>query len=64
MADKTEYFWCLKHHTVETADGCKAADHLGPYPSPQSAAEALDTVAARNDFWENDPRFNDEEDDD
>ena len=63
MADKTEYFWCLKHHTVETADDCKAADHLGPYPSPQSAAEALDT-AARNDFWENDPRFNDEEDDD
>ena len=47
MADKTEYFWCLKHHTVETADDCKAADHLGPYPSPQSAAEALDTVAAR-----------------
>lgn len=30
MADKTEYFWCLKHHTVETADDCKAADHLGP----------------------------------
>ena len=44
MAEQDEYFWCLKHHAVEGADECKAADHLGPYPTPQAAAEALDTV--------------------
>ena len=64
MADQGEYFWCLKHHAVEGAGECRAADHLGPYPTPQAAAEALDTVAARNAAWDNDQRFNDDDDGD
>ena len=31
MSDE-QWFYCLKHHTVEGADGCRAADRLGPYP--------------------------------
>lgn len=62
MAD--QYFWCLTHHTVEEANGCRAGDHLGPYPTREAAQNALETAAERNDAWDNDPRFNDDEDDD
>ncbi len=54
-----QYWFCLKHHTVERADGCKAADRLGPYASETEAARALDKVAERNDDWDQDPRWND-----
>jgi hypothetical protein len=55
-----EYWFCLKHHTVEGADGCKAADRLGPYASAAEAGRALDKVAERNEAWENDPNWNDD----
>ena len=55
-----QFFFCLKHHTVEGAEGCKAKDRLGPYPSHDAAAHALDTVAERNEEWDNDPDWNDD----
>ncbi len=55
-----EYWFCLKHHTVEGADGCKAADRLGPYASRDEAASALDKVQQRNEAWDNDPNWNDD----
>ncbi len=57
MAD--EYWFCLKHHTVEGADGCKSADRLGPYPSQAEASRALEKVEERNESWDNDPDGND-----
>ncbi|MET1060331.1 MAG: hypothetical protein ABWX84_12065 [Nocardioides sp.] len=39
-----EYWFCLKHHTVEGRDGCKNADRLGPYPSAAEASRAIDKV--------------------
>jgi hypothetical protein len=57
---KAEYWFCLVHHTVEGADGCKNADRLGPYSSEDDASRALDKVAERNDAWDNDPAWNDE----
>lgn len=61
MSDSDEkYYFCLKHHTVEGADGCKAADRLGPYDTAEEASRALETVQARNESWDNDPDWNDD----
>lgn len=60
MAER--YFFCLEHHTVETEDGCRAADRLGPYGSREEAAHALEKVQERNEAWDNDPNWNDGED--
>ena len=54
------YYFCLKHHAVEPFEGCKATDRLGPYPTKEAAAAALETVARRNEEWDNDPRWNDD----
>ncbi len=56
---ENEYWFCLKHHTVEGRDGCKNADRLGPYASSAEASRALEKVAERNEQWDNDPDWND-----
>jgi hypothetical protein len=61
MADR--YYYCLKHHEVEGAEGCPAADRLGPYATREEAARALEIVKERNEAWDNDPRWNDDLDD-
>ncbi len=58
---ENEYWFCLTHHAVEGTDGCKNADRLGPYPSAEEASRALDKVAERNEAWDNDPDWNDDE---
>lgn len=63
MADG-QWYWCLTHNTVEPYGACKAADRLGPYATRDEAAGALDAVARRNEEWDNDPRFDDDEDGD
>lgn len=55
-----EYYYCLKHKTVEDKSGCKAADRLGPYSSKAEASRALEIAAERTEAWENDPDWNDE----
>lgn len=52
------WYFCLEHHKVEGVDGCSAADRLGPYPTEEAAARALDTVAERNAEWDSDPGWN------
>ncbi|WGL50678.1 hypothetical protein P5P86_11960 [Nocardioides sp. BP30] len=59
MSD-SEYYFCLKHHTVEPREGCRAADRLGPYPTEQEAAHALEKVEERNEDWDHDPKWNDD----
>ncbi len=59
MSD-TEYWYCLTHKSVEGRDGCKSADRLGPYPTEAEAANALETVAQRNESWDNDSDWNDD----
>lgn len=56
---QNEYWYCLKHKTVEGEDGCRSADRLGPYASHDEASRALETVAERNEKWDNDPDWND-----
>jgi hypothetical protein len=60
MSDSDEFWFCLKHHTVEGSDGCRNADRLGPYPTSAEASRALDKVAERNEDWDDDPKWNDE----
>jgi hypothetical protein len=48
-----QFFWCLRHHRVETdADVCAAKFVLGPYASAADAEKALERVRERNDAWE------------
>lgn len=56
-----QYYFCLKHHRVEGYHGCKAKDRLGPYDSEAQAARALDKVEERNELWEHDPDWSDDE---
>jgi hypothetical protein len=59
-----QWYYCLDHHAVEPYEACKSETRLGPYATPAEAANALQRVAQRNEDWENDPRFNDDEDED
>ncbi len=61
MSDtEQEYWFCLTHHAVEGEEGCRNQDRLGPYPTREQAARALDIVAERNEEWEKDPAWNDD----
>ncbi len=59
MAD--QYYFCLKHHTVEAEEGCPASQRLGPYASRPEAERALEKVKERNEEWESDSAWNDED---
>jgi hypothetical protein len=48
MSDE-QWFYCLKHHTVEGLDGCRAADRLGPYPDKETASRALEIARERTE---------------
>lgn len=54
LSDTTpdDYWFCLKHHTVEPRQGCKNSDRLGPYATREEAAGALEKVEARNEAWD------------
>ena len=54
------YYWSLNDNRVVTEeDGVKAADRLGPYDTAEEAARALETVAARNETWDEEDRTDD-----
>jgi len=56
----SEFWYCLRHHAVEGAEGCEWAERLGPYPTEAEASRALEKVAERNQEWDNDPNWNDD----
>ncbi|MFI9272566.1 hypothetical protein ACIGXM_17830 [Kitasatospora sp. NPDC052896] len=56
-----EWFYCVKHNKVEEGPECPAKDRLGPYESPEAAAQALEIAAERNREWANDPRWRDDD---
>ncbi|MET7300588.1 hypothetical protein [Embleya sp. NPDC005575] len=55
-----EWYYCLKHGTVEEGPECRAADRLGPYETREAAAHAMDTAREREAEWREDPRWNDD----
>jgi hypothetical protein len=52
MDGEQRWWFCLKHHTVEPEQGCKAENRLGPYPTREAAEHALATVRRRNEEWD------------
>jgi hypothetical protein len=54
LDESPQWFYCVRHHTVEDAVGCRAKDRLGPYPSREEAEHALTKVKERNQQWERD----------
>ncbi len=52
MEGERRWWFCLKHNTVEPDPGCRAKDRLGPYPTREEAAHALETVRQRNEEWD------------
>jgi hypothetical protein len=42
-----QWWWCLRHKTVEQGPGCPNMERLGPYDTEQEAAAAPDRTAAR-----------------
>ncbi|GAA1394788.1 hypothetical protein GCM10009613_43420 [Pseudonocardia kongjuensis] len=64
MSDE-QWFYCLRHNTVEPLEGCRAADRLGPYPDRATAARALEIARERTEEEDRrDERWNAAEDDD
>lgn len=53
-----DWYYCLKHHTVEQGLQCPARNRLGPYATREAAENALQTAKERNEDWDNDPRWN------
>jgi hypothetical protein len=55
MTDEApQWFYCLRHHTVEGPVGCRAQDRLGPYATREEAENALEKVKERNTTWGDD----------
>jgi hypothetical protein len=58
MPEDVEWWWCMRHATPEEGVGCRAADRLGPYPSPEAARDWRATRDAREEGWaEEDERW-------
>lgn len=50
------YWWCLDHKAVEPDSGCRAEVRLGPYPTQEAAAHALQSVREREERIESEDR--------
>ncbi len=62
MSESGSYWFCVKHHRVESSgDLCPPIDRLGPFDTEEAASRALEKAAERNEEWDNDPNWNDEE---
>ncbi len=57
----SKYYYCVKHHKVEGVDGCPSIDRLGPYATAEEAEQALQKAEQRNEEWDHDPAWNDEQ---
>jgi hypothetical protein len=47
-----KFWFCLEHHRVETSEEIHGSNKLGPWPTEDAAAHALDTVAERNKAYD------------
>lgn len=61
LAGEPQWYFCLDHRRVEPEVGCRDEVRLGPYPTRQAAAAALDKVEQRNLDWENDPAWSEDD---
>jgi hypothetical protein len=52
MSDEVRWYFCLKHSRVEQGPGCPGRHRLGPYPTEDAAANALERARERTEEWE------------
>ncbi|GAA1114173.1 hypothetical protein [Nocardiopsis composta] len=52
LPDDQRWWYCLKHDAPEKGPGCPDKYRLGPYADEDSAVRALQTVAERNEAWD------------
>jgi hypothetical protein len=51
--EPSDKFWfCMEHHRVEKSEDTHSTDHLGPFPTEDVAAHALETVAEREKAYD------------
>ena len=63
MSDQSDQWWfCLRHQTVEQGAGCANSERMGPYATSQEAAASLSLAAERTEQWDHDPKWNDDDD--
>lgn len=62
MSENPQYYYCIKHKTVEGRDGCRNMDRIGPFDTEEEAASVIDRVHARNEALDKDPGWNDSDD--
>lgn len=60
--DDNQWWWSLRLGRVEHGPGEPNAERLGPYATEAEAAGALERARARNEAWEHDPTWSDDED--
>ncbi|WP_212821290.1 hypothetical protein [Polymorphospora rubra] len=52
IGSDVQYYWCTRHHRVETpSDKCADRYVLGPYPTRAAAEQAMQRVDERNAAW-------------
>ena len=61
MADGQWWYDLKTKAAVQDTRVGKIADRLGPYGSREEAEQALDKVAERNEAFDNDPRWKDDD---
>ena len=58
---ENEYWFCLKHHTVEGEDGCPQRRPARPLRLRRGGRRApWRRSQERNEEWDNDPKWNDD----
>jgi hypothetical protein len=47
-----KFWFCMEHRRVESSEETHGSDHLGPFPTVDAAAHALETVAEREKAYD------------
>ena len=56
-----EWYYCVEHGRVEPKFGCRITTRLGPYRTREEAQRALEKVEERNEEWDEDPEWQDDD---
>jgi len=47
-----EYWYCQEHHRVERYEDTDSSNRIGPFGTEAEAARALETIAERNERYD------------
>jgi hypothetical protein len=47
-----EFWFCMKHRRVEKFEDTDSANRIGPFPTPDAAAHALETIREREKAYD------------